>query len=361
MSAEASTHPKSNGSRSAAPLVWTALLVVGVAGWIYCLWIGDADRAWRAMLINFLFFTPLSAALVVWPAVVMVSRGEWATGLERRALAGLAFAPVSLVALAALYFGRSHWAAWMSATDLPNAGWLNVDFLFARDAAALVVFWALAAWFVARRPRRPTTLAGWLVLTYALVFSLIAFDLAMSLDPRSYSALFGGYFFMSAAYAAVVAWTFLALAGPGRPASREQRGDLGKLVLACSLLTSYMMFSQLIVMWYENLPAEARFIVPRLRFEQYGFVGAALLGTIYLGPLALLVGARAKRNPLWLGAVSALLLVMLWLERWWIVTPALGGAIAFGVAEVSMTLAFLSALALGMIVFGRFSAEGGAS
>ena len=43
----------------------------------------------------------------------------------------------------------------------------------------------------------------------------------------------------------------------------DRRHDLGKLIVAFSLLTTYMMFSQLIVIWYENLPDEVRFVIPR--------------------------------------------------------------------------------------------------
>lgn len=335
---------------------WAAALLVGLAGWACSLWTAQEPRAWRMLLISFLYFTPLAAGLVVWPAIVLLCRGTWTAGLERRALAGVAFAPVSLVTFAALYLSRAHWAAWMTQTGLPNASWLSTDFLFLRDAVALIIFWALAACFVARWPRRPRVLAGWLALAYALVFSLLAFDLAMALDPRGYSTLFGGYFFVSGLYAAVVAWTFLVLARRAPSAQPEQLGDLGKLILTFSLLTAYMMFSQLLVIWYENLPAEALFVVPRLRFEEYAAVSLLVL-VVYLGPLVLLVGRRAKRNPLWLGGVSTLLLCGLWLERWWLVTPASKGPVAFGLPEFSLTLAFVAAFALAFRTFHRFAGD----
>jgi len=156
----------------------------------------------------------------------------------------------------------------------------------------------------------------------------------------------------------VTAWAVLALVVPGGKSpgtGREQLGDLSKLILTFSLLTAYMMFSQLLVMWYENLPADARFIVPRLRFEEYGGVSLALLSIVYLGPLVLLLWRRAKRNRLWLGGVSGLLLGGLWLERWWLVTPTVKGPVAFGLTELSVTLAFVSALVLGILSFHRFT------
>ena len=334
-----------------AVMIWSALLVAGLAGWTYSAWALDAERAWRAMLINFVYFTPLAAGLVLWPAIVRLGRGEWAKGLEEAPLAGIAFAPVSLVAFAALWLGQSHWA--VHDQTLSNAGWLNPNFLFARDAAALVVYWVLAGWFVRTWPNPPRRLAAWLAFAYAMVFTLLGFDLIMALDPKGYSTLLGWYYFVTGAYAAISAWTLMMLLRPAPTTSTEQRADFAKLILAFSLLSMYMMFSQLIVMWYENLPPEARFIVPRLRFEEYGWVSAALVPTIYLGPLVLLLSFRAKRSRGWLGFMAVMLLVMLWVERWWLVTPMVKGPIAFGLPEFSMTLAFLSAGILAMRVYNR--------
>ncbi|MBE3070608.1 MAG: hypothetical protein IMZ66_10285, partial [Planctomycetes bacterium] len=308
----------------------------------------DPPRAWRALLINFIYFTPLAAGMVTWPAVLTLARGTWFAPVERPALAAVAFAPVSLAALAALWFGRTHWAAWMHETDLHNAAWLNETFLFARDAAALVVLWAVAVWFVrGRRRGRPKAPAAWLVLAYAVVFTLLAFDLVMALDPHWFSALFGGYFFISGMYTAVAAWTLSALLSRPAP-ERGRRHDLGRLLVAFSLLTMYMMFSQLIVIWYGNLPDEVRFVIPRLNLLPWRWVSAALLGVIYLGPLVFLLPARAKQSPAYLGAAASVVLVGMWVERWWLVTPTLGGDPVIGPVEISITAAFVAALVLAM-------------
>jgi len=344
---------KASRASSARALVWAVLCLAGVAGWVVCAAGADADRAWRALLINFIYFTPLAAGMVVWPAVVMASRGRWAEPIERGALAGIAFAPVSVLSFAALWLGRGHWAGWMQYKQLPNAAWLNNAFLFSRDAVALAVLWGVAAWFAARmRSGRPKVLGCWLALVYSAVFTLLGFDLVMALDPHWFSTLFGGYFFVSGMYAALAAWTLVTALRRPRP-DEEPLQDLGKLIVAFSLLTAYMMYSQLLVLWYENLPNEVRYVVPRLRFARWGWVSAALLAAVYLGPLVVLLTRRSKRNPRFLGAVALVVLAGLWVERWWLVTPALGGALVLGLTEVFITAAFAAALALGIELFLR--------
>jgi hypothetical protein len=372
--------------------------VAGLAAWVACAAGGDVPRAWRALLINFIFFTPLAAGMVLWPAVLRLCEGKWSKTIEPTALSALAFAPLSLVAFVLLWLGKAHWAAWTHAEHLHNAAWLNPPFLFTRDLVGLLVFWGLAAWFVRRArqrtasillalqsssssssfsssiavpvdeggeesrtrtstrtrtmedpgdpPRAPGALAAWLAFAYCVVFTLLAFDLVMALDPHWFSTLFGAYFFMSGLYGALAAWTLIVILG-GR-AEVEQRHDLGRLFVAFSLITTYMMFSQLLPIWYENFPEEARFVLPRLRTPPWPAIGVVLLAVVYLGPLVALLTRWAKRTPWFLGLVSLAVLAGLWVERWWLVTPTLGGSATLGVPEVAMTASFVAAMALSM-------------
>jgi len=173
----------------------------------------------------------------------------------------------------------------------------------------------------------------------------------MALDPRWFSSLFGGYFFISGMYIAVAAWTFLAVRRPG--VTRDQCSDLGKLIVTFGLLTTYLMFSQLIPIWYENLPAEVRFVVPRMNFRQWQWVSIALLGIIYLGPLVFLLTRWSKKTPRFLQAVAFAVLVGMWVERWWLVAPTFNRHIVFGPTEVAITTAFLAAFAFSVLLADR--------
>jgi len=344
----------SSGQRSLrGPAVWSVVLILGLGGWIGALIVGDPHRAWRALLINFLYFTPLASGMVTWSAVIMAARGAAMEPMKRSGLIGVAFAPVSLLMFAALWFGRSYWAGWMHYEGLSQGLWLDDTFVFARDGIALAILWALAAVFVLRlRRSRPKLLAGWLAFTYCAVFSLVAFDLVMALDPLWFSTLFGGYFFISGMYIAISAWTISAIV-QRPPADEEHRRDFGKLIVAFSLLTTYMMFSQLIPIWYGNLPHEVRFVVPRLRLSPWRWFSLFLVLTVYLGPLVLLLGRRSKGSKPYLTAIAMLVLVGMWMERWWLVTPTLSDRVTLGLTELSITAASLAALILCVGAFSR--------
>jgi len=339
--------PETDTRPAGAAAAWLVLALLGAGGWLACAALLDRAQAWRALLVNFCFFTPLAAGLVAWPAVVMLSRGRWLGPVQTDALAGLAVAPVSLLALLALWAGRAAGAGGPPAAPALHPVWLAPACVFTRDGAALALWWLVAARFARRaRTGRPLALAGWVGLLYGAVFSLLAFDLVMTLAPRWSSSLFGGYFFVSGLYAALALLTLLA--ARRAPADRDRLHDLGKLLLAFSLGTAYLMFSQLLPIWYENLPEETRFAVPRMNFAPWAGVSVALLAAVYLGPLVLLLGARAKRTPWYLGAVCLLVLAGLWVERWWLVAPTLGQGLRLGPADLAGGAAFAGAMGWGV-------------
>jgi hypothetical protein len=192
-------------------------------------------------------------------------------------------------------------------------------------------------------------LAGWLCFLSGIVFTLIAFDMVMALDPHWFSTLFGGYFFVSGMYAALAAWAVLSVLSGSTDA--ERRHDFARLILAVSLLTAYLMYSQLLPIWYENLFKEVRFVIPRLTVSGWRYISATLVGTIFLGPLVLFLTRWSKRSAGFIVFVSLLMLVCLWIERWWEVTPTLGGKLVFGLTEASITAAFLASFMISVIMY----------
>ena len=341
-----STSERKAGAPKPWTILWAILAIAGVGIWLFLLNGADGGRAWRSLLINFLFFSSLAGGLVVWPALVRTANGRWHVGVEQLATAGIAFSVPSILALVLLWIGSPRWAPWYEA-HLHQGIWLDNSFLFGRDLVALLVFWGLAGYYLLeRRKDRGERCGTILVLVYCLVFSLLGFDLVMALDPHWYSNLAGGYFFMSGLYIAMTCWALLAALHVDAVA--DQLHDLGRLMVGFSLMTTYLMYAHLLAIWYENLPHEIRFLVPRMHNEQWTAVSYLLLCLVYFGPLVLLLMERAKRNRWSLGAISLLVLIGMWLERWWLVAPTFDPLVRLGLSELSLAAAFTGMLGLGM-------------
>ncbi len=321
---------------SRTSLILAGITVLAALGWIAVAIWGDRQRAWGILLTDFLFLSCLGGGLVVWPAIVVASRGEWMGTTQNIALPGVFLLPVCLVILIVLGAGAPAWAPWLQ-ENVSNSWWLNTPYLFLRDALSLAVFSGLAAWFVRemRRGTRPKRLAGWLIFLYAIVYSFLGIDLAMGLDPHWYSLVFGIYFFVSGAYIAAAAWAFMtAVADP--KATPDQLDDQAKLMITFCLLTTYMMYAQLLPIWYENMPKETRQLTPRLNWiTNWPAVSIVLLFVFYLGPLILFLPRRGKRNRTYVAVVAALVLIAMWLERWWLVMPTLYEPLDFTASELT--------------------------
>ncbi len=92
-------------------------------------------------------------------------------------------------------------------------------------------------------PGRTAEATGGVVdLRLSVVFSILGFDLAMALS-RTGQRLFGIYFFISGLYLAVGGWTLAHLVDRG--ATPDQWHDQSDLIITFSMLTTYMMYSQL--------------------------------------------------------------------------------------------------------------------
>lgn len=330
---------------------WIILLGAGLLAWLMLLLTGaDKARAWRAMLINFMFFTPLAAGLVTWSAVIIASKGRWAGQAERLAWTGIAFLVPSFIILIALWIGSPVWAPWYGKT-LPQGIWMNNTFLFARDFAALLAFWGSAIWFLLRRlkGRERSILPGAiLIVIFCVVFTLLSFDLVLGLNSQWHSAIFGAYFFISSLYIAIVFLALLVVFDSRYHA--EIRHDLGKLILAFSILTTYFLFMQLLTIWYSNILDETFYLAQRMNRPGWMVISSVLAAIVYLGPLVLLLTEWAKKNRFFLGSVAVLLLVGLWFDRWWLIAPGIESGPQFGWMEAAGTAAVLGALGLSIDV-----------
>ncbi len=325
-----------------------------------------APRAWQAFLVNLLFWLGIAQGGVVVSASFYLTQGRWGrVAVYRVAEAFSGFLPIGFLLFWLLYFGRAKIFPWVTHPDSQKAAWLNVPFLFARDGIALAVMTWLSLWLV-RASRRPEVeswigsmntielpppiirrLATAVALAYSAVYSLVAFDLVMSLSPKWHSTLFGAYFFAAAFWTGIAATSLTAalMAGLNRGrnlfADSRVRHDLGKFLFAFSVFWVYLLFSQYIVIWYGDIPRETFFVVVRVSYLPWAVPAWAAFILIWAVPFTVLMGRAPKRTPAILGTVALLGLAGVFIERYVLVVPSLSPkAIPFGWVETMVTLGF---------------------
>lgn len=358
-------------------LLGALLAVAGGAAFFWILAVGGAARAWQAWHVNFMFWTGLAQGLVVFAATQKLAKGHWSGVIIRFAEAAVAFLPVSLLLYLGLMVGRVHIFSWLHEPRPDLGSWLTAKFFFARNGL-IYLFLAWLSWRFVRHDVAPdvreladgrpadrlegrdaiTRGAAVLVVGYAFGYSLLAFDLMMSLAHKWVSNLFGAFYFMGSFLAALMALAVLVIAVRRRMGlegvfSAKQQHDLGKLCFGFTVFWAYLMWAQFLVIWYGNLPEETFYIFYRL-FGPWKPFGVAVFLLVFLAPFIGLLGVRPKKYAPTFVTFALVSLIGIWLERYLEIVPSINGGAgpAIGLPEIGVTLLFGGLFVLSLGWFG---------
>ncbi|MBI2987491.1 MAG: polysulfide reductase NrfD [Deltaproteobacteria bacterium] len=320
----------------------------------------EADRAWGVYLVNFLFWMAISQAGAVFLGILYVTGAKWAQPLKRIAARTTAFLPLSLFLFLPLYLGRENIFPWVTNPIAEKAVWLNFPFLFVRDGVSLVILTGASFLVVFSRRGRSPLFSSIFLLLYTLVYSVIGFDLVMSLAPHWYSTLFGAYFFMSSLYLGLAALAIVSALTRKYPKPEGGIGtaqfhDLGKLLFAFCILTGDFLWSQFAVIWYGNIPEETEYIILRTMEMPWAPVAWGVLIGTFVVPFLVLLSRGVKENPRSLLVVASVILIGMWLERYLLVVPSLlhQETLPLGWMELFITLGFFGAFVMTYLMFER--------
>jgi len=148
----------------------------------------------------------------------------------------------------------------------------------------------------------------------------------MSLTPHWYSTIFGVYFFAGCILGcfALLLLVSFAVQRAGRlvhAITTEHYHDLGKLMFAFTIFWAYIGFSQYMLMWYANLPEEIEWYHAR-QHGSWTTISLILLFGHFLLPFLLLMSRNVKRRKALIVAGATWMLVMQWLDVYWLVMPS---------------------------------------
>jgi hypothetical protein len=358
-------------------------LVVFVVGLLI-----QPDRVWQALLVNWLYFTSISSAGVMFVAVQRITTARWSRPIVRFLEGYVAFIPVAFVLLVLIIFvGRHHVFWWSNApSEIPEKRiWLDPTFFLARVTIVFMIIATLSVWYIYTSVRLdvgilPEAGANWarglrermrrgfrderrelhsthslqghlaVVLAFAFAFGwiLLSWDLSMSLDPHFQSTMYGWWFFMGAWVAALASWTLIVMAWRRYLArydliQEKHFHDLGKLCFAFTAFWGYLTFGQYLVIWYGNMGEETHWM--RLRLIG-GWLVPTVTGVVlmFVVPFFGLLSRAAKvfLPTMLLFAFSTV--IGLWIHRYIEVYPSIYGPradIPFGIWEIGITAGVL--------------------
>jgi Ni/Fe-hydrogenase subunit HybB-like protein len=353
-------------SRPMHPLL-VLLAILGVVAFLYGVSRPEPARVWGIYLVNLLFWSSLSITGPALAGMIQVTEGRWSPSVKRVALTTAGFLPVSFVLFLVLFWGRAVLYPWVTEPLPVKATWLNVPFMSLRIGVGVLLLYWVAMRLVrsvlaedqpggdspAAVDRRNRLASVFLVL-YVVVLSLWGFDLLMSLDPRWYSGLFGGYYVVTSMYPGFGLVTYLTIRANERGWSRVGASaiqDVAKLTFALSVFWMYFFFSQYLVIWYGNVPAETRFVARRFFSQPWAYMAWAIFIVGWLIPFSYLLKRLTGRPPERHRVFKVILIfgwVAIFFERMLLVFPALlrDNTLPIGPVEILVTLGFFALFVL---------------
>ena len=384
-------------NRSKTSWVFFVLVAIGVATFIFGLTSQHPERAWQAYLINFLLWSAIAQGAVLFSAVMHMTNARWSGPLSGLSESFAAFFPISYILFLILFLGRAHIFPWLHEDLHGKEVWLNIPFLFTRDCIGLLILYILGfgylfnalqlkldpnqprskwrqsivdAWQRNRsKPedvkRRMTVWGGFYILAFALVLSLIGFDLVMSMDPHWISTLFGAYHFVKAFFIGLGALIILAAIirikqGAVSGLKANHFHDVGKLFFGFCLLWADFFYVQLMVIYYGNIPEETHYVIVRTMLAPWNKLAWTVFIVCFIGPFFILLNQRIKTKPVPMLVICSLVIVGIWLEHLLLLGPALSHetqAIPLSLSDGLISLGFLGLMALAVGYFMKVFPE----
>ncbi len=185
--------------------------------------------------------------------------------------------------------------------------------------------------------------AGPGLILYAFTISFAAIDWVMSLDPSWISTIFGliiliGEVLTAMCFAVVVERILFDYKPMSEMLKPDFVHDHGKWMLTFIMVWAYFSFSQWLIIWAGNLPAEITFYMRRLN-GGWGYIGLTLALFHFAVPFTILLSRPFKRNIRKLVWLAVWLMLMRYLDLFWIIEANFSKTLAVTVADIVVPVA----------------------
>lgn len=337
-----------------------AAMFIGFLGLAYGLFKAP-DRLWTSYLVSFFFFACLGLGGMFFISFNHVAKAGWSVSIRRIAESFTSFLPAMFIGSVILILGFKYLYPWADPSQAHRMTGGKALYLAPWFVTLRLVIFGIGCLLFKRilvgnsikqdqngdhaLTHKNVGFSIGFIAFFAIFFTLFSIDLLMSLLPSWYSTIYGIYAFAGmiqstmAVLALVIIWLRNSKWVSGY-ITVEHQHDVGKYMKGFTIFWAYIAFSQFMLIWYANIPEETEFYLMRSHSGWLG-VSVALLVFRFAVPFLALLPRDAKRNDMNLAAVSILVLVMQYLDLYWLVYPNFfDGIPQFGFLEISIFVGF---------------------
>jgi hypothetical protein len=324
------------------------------------------DEFYRAYLLGFMCWLGVALGSMAIVMIRHLTGGGWGTVIRRILGAAMRTLPLLAILFLPVILGIHRLYLWAQPLDNISdkhlrehleqitQSYLTVNGFIVRAVFYFAV-WNVLSFLLSKwskqtdHPGAPNNsqrfkaVAGPGLILYAFTITFAAIDWIMSLDPSWISTIFGliiliGEVLSAMCFAVVVERILFNYKPMSEMLKPDFVHDHGKWMLTFIMVWAYFSFSQWLIIWAGNLPAEITFYLKRLS-GGWASIGLILVLFHCTVPFALLLSRSFKRNIRQLVWVAVLLLLMRYIDLFWIIEPNFSKTFVITVADVVVPVA----------------------
>lgn len=290
-----------------------------------------------ALTIALAMFLGLAEGAVVLMASAELSDGHW----HRPLLPAVGSLNYVLPAVMLLFVVNIPQLAMYPWIEHPGA-WFNQPFFIARNLGVIALMFVIGRIFISNALRGSSSTRFWaFILTFLFVWHLtmIGIEWFMSIEKPWFSTLFGAFVMVSAFLAGICVTALIIFSWRRRkdaPAKLIQK-SIGGLIFGFTTFWAYFFFSQLIVIWYGNLPDETSYLVRRVGIHTpYKITSWVIFIMIWMFPFVVLLSRKNKTRAFVTSALSLIILAGITMMYWLMLVPVVHVSIPLLIIEMGL-------------------------
>src|SRR6476646_3396004 len=317
-------------------------VIVAIGAW------RQPEQFFRAYLMAFMAWLGVTLGSMAILMLRHLTKGAWGMVIRRILGAAMRCVPLMAALFIPLLFGVRRLYIWARPLDAIadkhlrqhleeiTKTYLTVNGFIIRAAIYLAV-WSALSFFLTKwsaeqdhPPMRDNSarfkaLSGPGLILYGFTITFAVIDWIMSIDPSWISTIFGlsfliGQVLSALCFAVVVERILFRYKPMSELLKPEQVHDHGKFMLAFIMVWAYFSFAQWLIIWAGNLPEEITWYMRRLN-GGWGYIGLVLVLFHFAVPFVMLISRSFKRDITLLVWLAASLLVMRYVDLFWIIEP----------------------------------------
>ncbi|HEY4089201.1 MAG TPA: hypothetical protein VGM43_24900 [Bryobacteraceae bacterium] len=305
--------------------------LLGLAGLIVGLFTGGAQQFLRSYLVGFWLWFGAGAGCLLMLMTQYLTGGAWGIMIRKPLEAGAKTLYLFVLGFLPLLLGYQTIYWWSTKEGQADAMvqakslYLNMPFVWVRYVVyalfLVAVTHLLLKWSRREAETKSTEFSLKLeklsapgVPIFFLLMTWCSIDYLMVLEPHWYSTVYGfmvviGWCFSALAIVVAVLGVLAQFAPFSQALTKKHLHDLGKLLLAVTMLWAYLQFSQLLITWSGNLPEEIIWYIKRWN-GGWGWVGLIVLFGHFFLPFLLLLWQPIKKNLRTITAVAIYMVIV---------------------------------------------------